>query len=451
MGKAQFEMATKRIWRWLAGGVLAIANAALLYAALHWRMPVAPASRWWLHANLIGAAAVVLLLAAIAIKLGNRRGGLAAAAVAVLSIGVMLAQELGHRRERGAIEQVASADPARLALIGRHIIVGYSDLGWLRQLAGRGMIAGIFVTKRNALGKSAAELGAEIAGLQSLRREKGLAPLIVATDQEGGIVSRLSPPLERPRSLAEVVATAPDATGREVAVRAYAAKAGRDLASVGVTLNFAPVVDLDHNVAAPADRYTRIGERAISGDPAIVRDVAGWYCDALLAAGVACTLKHFPGLGRVTTDTHIDHARLDAPLAELQRTDWLPFRALMADPRHATMLAHARLVALDGKSPASASHQVVNRLLRQEWQHDGVLVTDDLTMYALYASSAGIGGSAVAALNAGVDLLLVSYDEEQVYPMLHELLRAEAGGRLERSALERSARRLEVWRQKIAR
>jgi beta-N-acetylhexosaminidase len=202
------------------------------------------------------------------------------------------------------------------------------------------------------------------------------------------------------------------------------------------------VVDLDHGVINPADRYTRIGERAIAADPRVVTAVAGAYCTALQEAGVHCTLKHFPGLGRVYEDTHMEDASLTASAATLAETDWVPFRTLMHHAGAFTMLGHARLAAVDRDRPASFSRPVVSGLLRGQWQHEGVLVTDDFSMEAAYGADGGIAGASVAALNAGVDLILVSYDPDQFYPSMYAVLQADADGRLQRELLERSDRRL---------
>jgi beta-N-acetylhexosaminidase len=266
--------------------------------------------------------------------------------------------------------------------------------------------------------------------------------LWIATDQEGGPVSRLSSPLARSASLAELVVAHPDVSGRVAAVQALAARHGRELADVGVTVNFAPVVDLNHRIVNPDDRLSRIHERAISTDPAIVTEVARHYCAALHQAGVHCTLKHFPGLGRVFEDTHREGADLTVSVSELAATDWVPFRALMQEPGTFTMLSHVRLTALDRERPVSSSQPVVAGLMRGEWQHDGILVTDDFCMAAAYDLRGGLASASVGALNAGVDLILVSYDPDQFYPVMYALLKAHAEGRLRQDVLASSARRL---------
>jgi beta-N-acetylhexosaminidase len=192
----------------------------------------------------------------------------------------------------------------------------------------------------------------------------------------------------------------------------------------------------------PDDQLTQISSRAISTDPAVVTQVAGLYCATLLATGVHCTLKHFPGLGRVYGDTHMVTANLAASADELEASDWLPFRQLMGANAAFTMLGHARLIAIDPHRPASFSEPVVKGMLREGWRHNGVLVTDDFAMGAVTLSREGMAGGAVAALNAGVDLILVSYDPDQYFYIMYELLRADRAGRLRAGALEASKRRL---------
>lgn len=338
--------------------------------------------------------------------------------------------------------QVRHADAAGIERLGRHLIVGYRNLTELRDLVERRAIAGVFVTAHNVQGKTVDTIRSDIASLQAIRKKQGLPPLLVSTDQEGGAVSRMSPPLPRPQSLGDIVRKHKDEAERLRAVQTFAAEQGRALADLGFNLNFAPVVDLNHNIVNEDDRYTRIYQRAIADDPNVVTAVAGEYCTALMQTGVHCTLKHFPGLGRVVEDTHLNDADLTAPVATLAASDWVPFRALMHRAGAFTMLGHARLTAVDKDTPASFSKAVVSDLLRGEWKHDGVLVTDDFNMSPAYASDGGIGEAAISALNAGVDLILISYDGDQFYPVMHALLKADAAGRLQRQQLERSDRRL---------
>jgi beta-N-acetylhexosaminidase len=358
---------------------------------------------------------------------------------ATLALTATLAVEARYHWVR---HQVLHADPIRLEKLGRHLIVGYRDLPEVSELVRLRGVAGIFLSSSNVRGKSVADIREQIQSIQRIRQEQGLLPLWIATDQEGGVVSRLSPPLTHLPPLSEIVGRHTDAIQREQAVRQFAATQGRELAELGVNLNFAPVVDLNHQVMNPNDRYTRIFQRAISRDPAVVAQVAAWYCAALEEAGVRCTLKHFPGLGRVFEDTHLAHANLTTSVAELTDTDWVPFRALMTHSGAFTMLGHVRLSAIDSKHPVSMSLPVIAGMLRGDWKHDGVLVTDNFSMMAVYRSNAGMDNGSIEALNAGIDLILISWDADQYYRVMYALLKADEQGRLDPEQLQKSYQRL---------
>ena len=370
---------------------------------------------------------------------GNLR--LAAFVAALLSLAVTTGVEAQFRSLR---QRVLDAPAADLARVGRHVIVGIDEIRETRDLVDKGAVAGLFFTGRNVKRRSIAVLHDEIARLQELQSQHMAPRLWIAADQEGGAVEQLSPPLPSQPSLARILRDASDAPAREAAVRAYATAQARALVSIGVNVNFAPVVDVDFNLRSRSDGKTHITSRTISSDAGFVARVALWYCDALFAEGVRCTRKHFPGLGRVSGDTHAREATLGASLEKLAASDWLPFDARVyeaAGHRDWIMLGHARLDALDPFRPASASPAVVAKL-RDDLGHDGVLVTDDFSMGAIRKSHLRVAGAAVEALNAGIDLILVSYDTDQVYIVLDALLTASAEGRLDEGKSRLSDERL---------
>lgn len=433
--------------------VFSLARISLLVTiipfAVGWRTPLFASQRTTALAALIILPLLVVALEVALMRRARTTPGrfpraiwalsLVALALGVFTFGATAAIELQFQCKRHA---VLNADVAQLEKLGAHLLVGYRQDATLSALLERRGIAGVFLSAHNVAGQSIEAIRERIDAFQSIRRQQGLAPLWIATDQEGGSVSRMSPPLPRMPAIAEIVRLHADPAERLIAVRQYAARQGRALQSIGINLNFAPVIDIDRGVVNPDDRLTRISSRAISTDPAVVTEVAGTYCATLLMTGVHCTLKHFPGLGRVYGDTHMVTADLTAKTAELEASDWLPFRQLMAANAAFTMLSHARLTALDGERPVSFSEPVVNGMLREVWRHDGVLVTDDFGMGAVTLSREGVAGGAVAALNAGVDLVLVSYDPDQYFYIMDELLRADREGRLRAGALEASKRRL---------
>jgi beta-N-acetylhexosaminidase len=345
--------------------------------------------------------------------------------------------------------RVLNADAATAQLLGRHFVVGYASFDEVARLTDKGLIAGVYVTRHNVAetGGTAAALRAQIAALQARRHAAGLPPLSVAADQEGGIVSHLSPPLTSLPALS-TLAELP----REVRLRqaeAFGRTHGSELLSLGVTQNFAPVLDLRPEPARnPLDFHTLTGQRAIAADPATVGEIALAYVRGLEASGVAATVKHFPGLGRVRTDTHNFAASLDTPPDVLEATDWRPFKDVLAGSHAQLMIGHVNLTAIDPDRPASHSKRVVDELIRKQWNYQGVIITDDLVMGAIYEH--GVCNAVVEALNAGVDLLLVAYDGAQFYRVFACAADAAEAGKLDLTTLHASEMRLEAQRHALA-
>jgi beta-N-acetylhexosaminidase len=334
---------------------------------------------------------------------------------------------------------VLSASGPQVEALGRHFMVGYTNTEEVETLAAKGLIGGLFITRRNVQGKTMDAVRSEIARLQDVRKINGLPPLIVATDQEGGLVSRLSPPLASLPSLASLVEL--PAERRVAAAHAYGTAQGRELASAGINVNFAPVLDLRPRVGPSLlDRNSHIEQRAISSNPDIVAEIGLAYARGLLDAGVTPTVKHFPGLGRITEDTHHFRSAISTAKAELEATDWQPFRQVLSNTNAILMIGHVTLTAVDPDRPASHSHRVIEGLLRREWGYQGVVVTDDLVMSPIYQY--GFCNAIIESINAGVDILLIAYDGQQYYRAMRCALKARDRGLLDEARLAASDRRL---------
>lgn len=417
-----------------------LALATLWFWAWHLKDPHLRFMREWELPLLLAA-----LVAGIAVAWRFARSALrpVALGLAFAALLTALGNEAASRQHRA---EVNAASGAAAQVLGAHFIVGYDDANDLRELARKGLIGGIFVTGRNVKGRTAGQLREEIRGLQAVRRKAGLPPLVVATDQEGGAVSRLSPLVERQPALSTLLdADLPEDQLSERA-RAYGAQQGRALADLGVTLNFSPVVDLRPGRAPGRwDFHTRIDERAISSDPAVTTQVALAYAQGLESAGVRGTLKHFPGLAGVAEDTHHFAAELRTPVARLATQDWKPFQEVSKQSDAAIMLGHVILAELDADYPVSFSRRIVQQVIRGEWGYRGLLVTDDLTMGAAY--NRGLCDATVRALDAGVDLLLIAFDHDKYFDAMHCALQAAQRGALDLPMLERrGAQRLQSFR-----
>lgn len=351
-----------------------------------------------------------------------------------------LLMSASHLRFELRKRDVLGASTTEARQLGPHFMVGYSSFPEVARLAEQGLIGGIYVTRHNIRGRTVEGLRAEIVALQDKRRAAGLPPLVVAADQEGGIVGHLAPPLTKVPALATLAGLAPE--NQQIKAEEFGRIHGRELAGLGINLNLAPVLDLKPPVRRNRlDFHTLIGQRAIATDPVVVGTIASAYVRGLEASGVGATLKHFPGIGRVRTDTHHFSANLDTPVEDLEASDWRPFREVLSQSHSALMVGHVTLTAVDPDRAASHSKRVVEGIIRDRWGYKGVVMTDDLVMGAIYQHD--VCKAVVEAINAGVDLLLVAYDGAQFYRIFACALEASRQGKLDAAMLRASEARLE--------
>ncbi|MBR0776316.1 glycoside hydrolase family 3 protein [Bradyrhizobium diazoefficiens] len=391
-----------------------------------------------------GAGNVALVLACIAIVMvllrrghGRQFAGKLLVMLWCLPPPLMAAAHLKFELRK---RDVLAASAAEARQLGPHFMVGYSSFTEVARLAEQGLIGGVYVTRHNIRGRTAEALRAEIAALQDRRRAAALPPLVVAADQEGGIVGHLAPPLTKLPALATLSGLAPD--DQQARAEDFGRIHGRELAGLGVNLNLAPVLDLKPPVRRNRlDFHTLIGQRAIATDPVVVSTIASAYVRGLEASGVGATLKHFPGIGRVRTDTHHFSANLNTPVRELEASDWIPFREVLAQSRSALMVGHVTLTAVDPDRAASHSKRVIQGVIREKWGYQGLVMTDDLVMGAIYQND--VCKAVVEAINAGVDRLLVAYDGAQFYRVFVCALEASRRGELDAAMLRASEGRLE--------
>jgi len=222
-------------------------------------------------------------------------------------------------------------------------------------------------------------------------------PLLIAADQEGG---QLNATGDGPTAFAGAMALGA-AADEELAERVAAATA-RELRALGLNVNYAPVCDLATNPANPA-----LGIRCFGDDPQEVGRLAAATVRGLQSEGVAATVKHFPGLGDASVDTHHAQALVNASREQLERRELAPFRAAIAAGARLAMAGHLAVPALTGSDvlPASLSPRALRGVLRDELGFTGLTITDALDMAAVTAG-AGDGDPLAAAMAAGEDLLL---------------------------------------------
>ena len=219
------------------------------------------------------------------------------------------------------------------------------------------------------------------------------APVLI--DQEGGRVQRLRPPLAPVSPSTAELGRLPLAAARRAAwllARLHAF----DLRRLGVDIDCLPVLDVPSRGA-----HAVIGDRAYSHDPETVSGLGRAACEGMLAGGVLPVIKHMPGHGRAMADSHKELPRVDASLAELEATDFVPFRAMSDMP--IGMTAHVVFEAIDPERPGTMSGAVIGGIIRRSLGFDGLLLSDDMSMHAL---SGPFAERTRALLAAGCDIAL---------------------------------------------
>jgi beta-N-acetylhexosaminidase len=222
------------------------------------------------------------------------------------------------------------------------------------------------------------------------------APVLI--DQEGGRVARLKPPhwQERPSAqrFAQLHETSPE-SAREAAYL-NARLIAHDLCELGINVDCLPVLDVP---VTGADAI--IGDRSYGSDPAVVIDLGRAVIEGMIEGGVLPVMKHIPGHGRATADSHLALPRVAAPAEELSATDFVTFRSLNSCPL--AMTAHVVYDAIDAQRPATTSPKIIRDVIRGEIGFTGLLMSDDLSMNAL---SGSLDHRAKASLFAGCDVVL---------------------------------------------
>ncbi|MGH8892591.1 MAG: glycoside hydrolase family 3 protein [Actinomycetes bacterium] len=263
-------------------------------------------------------------------------------------------------------------------------------------------------------------------------------PLLLSIDQEGGVVQRLKEGVDVVPSAAAVGASADPSYARKVA-----RQNGRTLLDLGLTMVLAPVADVD------PDGVSVIGSRAYSSDVDHAGEMVAATVEGYLGAGIVPVVKHFPGLGTVEGDSHRSLPVQPKTVAQLLRTDLVPFRSAIDAGAPVVMSAHVAVSELEQDMPASLSSAVLDGLLRDELGFDGVVITDSQGMGPIHGRY-GPAEGAVRSLLAGNDLVLNSFRPDKAR---RAVIRAVESGRLGEDRVAEAATRvqaLRIYQQRIA-
>jgi beta-N-acetylhexosaminidase len=261
-------------------------------------------------------------------------------------------------------------------------------------------------------------------------RDAAPVPLAVSVDEEGGRVQRvdgLDGDVPSARQMTKSMSVAQ--------VHKLARQRGKALHDRGVTVDFAPVVDV---TSQPDDDV--IGDRSFSADAATVARYAGAFAQGLQESGVMPVVKHFPGHGHASGDSHTSAVRTP-PLAQLRKVDLVPYEKLLRTTRAAVMVGHMAVPGLTQGLPASLS-PATYRLLRDDYGFRGLVMTDDLGGMQAVSGRYPLPKAVVTSLAAGADMALWSSGEQYLDDVLDALQKALADGTLTQAGVTDSLTRV---------
>jgi beta-N-acetylhexosaminidase len=323
-----------------------------------------------------------------------------------------------------------------LRLAGQCVISGWHGRGVPRivqDLAVQGALGGVIIAGDNVTDR------AQLQRMTSLLRTFGprdRRPLVTA-DQEGGPVSHLSPPLPDMPSMTALG----NIDDEDLTHRAGAAM-GEQLRQVGVDVDLAPVLDARTN-----PRNTVVLGRVFSREPARVARHGRAFIDGLWSAKVLACAKHFPGHGDTSVDSHAGLPRVAHGIDRLEAVELVPFRAVAREVA-SVMVGHVVYAGVDPSMPASLSRPVVEGILRQRMQFDGVAMTDDLQMLAIRRTY-GAERSVELALRAGCDMAMLAHNAEFARAAIVHVARVAERDPVLRRRLEESAARVARMRARL--
>ena len=256
--------------------------------------------------------------------------------------------------------------------VGQRLLVGFDGTAFddeLKYLIGTLKVGGLILFSQNIT--SPEQVKKLCGAAQSYAASCGLPPLFVSVDQEGGLVARMKEPLTLFPQGASGIDTPHGAEH-------FGSVTAKELSACGYNMDMAPVLDVQ------PQGFSGIMEgRAFPGDAHSVGSLGVHVMEALHQGGVLPVVKHFPGIGRTTLDSHLTLPELETPLNEMRETDLLPFAMAFDAEAPAVMLSHVRYTGIDATWPASLSSEVVKGLLRGQMGFNGVVMTDDLDMKAI--------------------------------------------------------------------
>ncbi|MFX3649566.1 MAG: beta-N-acetylhexosaminidase [Paenibacillus sp.] len=261
-------------------------------------------------------------------------------------------------------------------------------------------------------------------------------PIFMSVDQEGGKVSRMPETVESIPSNKKVGQTKDSALAETMGELL-----ARQVRLAGFNVDFAPVLDVNSNPKNPV-----IGDRSFGSSAELVSRMGIAEMKGLRSEGIIPVVKHFPGHGDTSVDSHLDLPVVNKTEKQLAELEWIPFQAAVKEQVEAVMVAHILFPKLDPDHPASLSDVIIGEHLRGKFKYDGVVITDDLSMGAI-AKNFKLDEAALATVKAGSDILLVAHSYESAKTIFDTLTSAVKSGEISESRIDESVYRILALKQ----
>lgn len=320
--------------------------------------------------------------------------------------------------------------------IGQMVIVGvdgYTSDGHSREMI-EYCVGGFILFKRNI--RDASETLGLINSLKEMN-QKNKIPLFIGIDEEGGRVTRMPGEFTRLPTAKKI---------GQVNSSGFSYQIGRviaeELKAFGMNVNFAPVLDINSNPENPV-----IGDRAFGTEPETVSSMGIQVMKGLQSNGVISVIKHFPGHGDTSEDSHNVLPVVRHDLDRLKNFELIPFSRAIENDADAVMVAHILLPEIDKENPASLSKTIITDILRTDLMFNGVVITDDMTMGAI-VEKYDIGDAAVKSINAGSDIVLVCHGYDRGIAVIKALKEAVEAGVINEDRINSSVYRILKLKQK---
>jgi len=318
--------------------------------------------------------------------------------------------------------------------LGQLIIVEYlgnNYQGGLQYMISQQFVRGYVYQESNSNFDPPYNVASQVDALSQQAMHDAKIPLMIATDQEGGLVNRLS------RFHGYLPSAADMATSGKPAVAfTQGSQSAKWMVELGINTDLAPVVDV-HTVDPPV-----MSTRMFGSDPKTVASYAGAFLSGLQNNGVAGCLKHFPGLGAITSDPHTGLPTVNRSLADLNAVDFAPYRLMLQSDQPAMIMSTDVLMpAIDPTLPAELSPKAINGILRKQLGYDGVVITDGLYMHGI-SDRWSLSQAAVLSIIAGNDMIEGPYTPDLVANVVTALKQALQQGTLTMNRVDQSVERI---------